>query len=72
MRRALPTGALLALALGCGGSGDVPDVSAAPATVVIGATEAVAEKLVAPILRTGTIAAEKTTNISHTVALPTC
>jgi RND family efflux transporter MFP subunit len=67
MSRALVCGALLALALGCGSSGDVADVSAAPATVLVGATEAVAEKLVEPILGTGTIAAEKTTNISPRV-----
>jgi len=67
MRRALPCGALLALALGCGGSGDVADVSAAPATVLVGAIEAVEEKLVEPILGTGTIAAQKTTNISPRV-----
>jgi RND family efflux transporter MFP subunit len=61
------TGLALAFALGCGASGEVADVSAPPPAVVIGATEAVEEALVEPILGTGTIAAQKTTNISPRV-----
>jgi RND family efflux transporter MFP subunit len=57
----------LGFAFGCGGSGDVADVSAAPPSIVIGATQAVQEDLVEPILGTGTIAAQKTTNISPRV-----
>jgi len=70
--RALPPLLLISLALGCGGReappGSVASPVPAPATITVASSEVRREAIVEPVLGTGTIAADKTTDIGPRVS----